>query len=356
MSICRILSTSKQKLKGAALDRFLLRKYGRSWDSVPIPHVAQSQLSKPAIQKFRKLSKASQRIDPTVLKEPLTGLLDKLNLLDGPYLKRAAALLFLPEPDRVITGAYVKIGFFRTNTDLLYQDEVHGDLFSQVEKTVELLQTKYLRAGISYQGLQRMERFPIPEAALREAILNAIIHKDYATGIPIQISVYDSKLMIWNNGALPEHWNLKKLLGKHSSQPYNPEIANTFFRAGHIESWGRGIERIFEACKVHGSPKPKFKAESIGLWTVFGFGEEVVRTTQETREESREKTGVKTREKILTSIMADPSITTASLARLLDITAKGVEWQMKRLKAEGMIERIGPDKGGHWVVKDKMVK
>ena len=79
---------------------------------------------------------------------------------------------------------------------ILNSDEVHGDLFTQVGKTMELLLTKYLKAGISYQGIQRVETFPVPEAALREAVLNAIIHKDYASGAPIQISMYADKLMI----------------------------------------------------------------------------------------------------------------------------------------------------------------
>jgi len=99
-------------------------------------------------------------------------------LIEGKYLKRAALLLFHPEPERFLTGAFVKVGFFRTNDDLLYHDEVHGDLFMQVSKTMDLLLTKYLKAAIRYEGVQRVETFPVPEPALREALLNAIIHKD----------------------------------------------------------------------------------------------------------------------------------------------------------------------------------
>lgn len=61
--------------------------------------------------------------------------------------------------------------------------------------------------------------------------------------------VYDNKPEIWNCGTLPEDWTLNNLLGKHRSRPYNPDIANVFFRAGEIEAWGRGIERIVAACK-----------------------------------------------------------------------------------------------------------
>ncbi len=119
-----------------------------------------------------------------------------------------------------------------------------------MERTLDLLVTKYLKAGISYQGVQRVETLPVTEAALREAVLNAIVHKDYASGTPIQISVYNNKLMVWNPGELPPHWTMAKLRGKHPSRPFNPDIANAFFRAGLIEAWGRGIERIIAARKA----------------------------------------------------------------------------------------------------------
>ena len=69
--------------------------------------------------------------------------------MDGAYLKRAAVLLFHEDPEICVTGAYVKVGYFRTNADLLYHDEIHGDLFSQVDKTLDLVMTKYLRASIA---------------------------------------------------------------------------------------------------------------------------------------------------------------------------------------------------------------
>ena len=129
--------STNQSLKGAALDRFLLGRQGRHWDGVPVPYVRIKDLSKPVIAAFRKRARESQRLDSTILKESMPGLIEKLHLLDGQYLKRAVTLLFHPDPERFVTGAFVKIGFFRTNTDLLYQDEIHGDLFTQVEKTMD---------------------------------------------------------------------------------------------------------------------------------------------------------------------------------------------------------------------------
>lgn len=263
--------STNQLLKGAALDRFLLRKHGRHWDGVPLPGVVSADLDAGALKRFRSQALKSQRLSDTVLAEPDHALLEKLHLLEGAYLTRAAVLLFHAEPDRFFTGASVKIGYFEDNANLRYQDEVQGDLLRQVNQTIEILQAKYLRAWISYEGLQRIETWPVPTAALREAVLNAIVHKDYATGVPVQISVYPDRLLIWNPGQLPLDWTIEKLLHKHASQPFNPDLANAFFRAGFIEAWGRGIERILEACASAGVPRPDFRSESTGLWTEFRF-------------------------------------------------------------------------------------
>ena len=168
-------------MKGAALDRFLLRKQGLHWDAVPVPHATQSDFDPKALAYFRKRAAFSKRLSPEILQETDVVLIDKLHLKEGTHLKRAAVLLFHADPERFITGAFVKIGFFRSNAELLYHDEVHGDLFTQVNQTLELLLTKYTKAMISYRGVQRFETYPVPEEALREAVLNAIAHKDYAS-------------------------------------------------------------------------------------------------------------------------------------------------------------------------------
>lgn len=350
--------STTQMLKGAALDRFLLRKYGRTWDGYPMPGVGVRNLSKPAFKAFRELAKQSRRMNSTQLKGTDASLLEKLNLLEGNYLKRAALLLFHPDPEKFVTGAFVKIGFFRSDTDLVYHDEVHGDLFTQTRMTVEILLTKYLKAAISYRGIDRIESLPMPEDALRETLLNALIHRDYAVGSPIQIRVYQDKLRIWNPGHLPEGWTVAKLLGAHSSKPYNPEIAGAFFRAGEIEAWGRGIQRIFSACKEAGTPEPRIEYEAGDLWFEFPFAETYLTVLAadtddrggETREKTREKTRGKTRGKILSLIGQNPGIAMQELAQSLGITTKGVEWQVRELKKSGHLQRIGPARGGQWIV------
>ena len=344
-----------QELKGTALDRFLLRRQGRTWDGAPLPQAGVDDLSVAAIDAFRKLAGNGQRLEPAVLREPAAGLIDKLHLLDGPYLKRAAVLLFHADPERFVTGAFVKIGYFRSESDLVYHDEIHGNLFVQVQRTMELLLTKYLKAAISYRGIQRIESLPVPEAALREALLNALIHRDYSVGAPVQIRVYDDRLKIWNPGHLPDHWTVGKLLKPHASQPFNPDIANTFFRAGEIEAWGRGIQRIFEVCKERGAPPPVIDYSPGDLWIEFPYAPDYLAVIhpsddEKVSAETPVKTPVKTPEAILAILRQQPTLTLAELAEALGKSRSAVERAARKLREDGRLRYVGPQKGGHWEV------
>ncbi len=261
--------STKQELKGAALDKFMLRKKGKKWDGVPILNVSVSDLDNDTLDFFRKRALKSKRIEDSILTDTNEQLIDNLQLKENDYLKRASILLFHPKPENFVSGAYIKIGFFETDTQLMYQDEIHGNLFHQIETTIELLFTKYIKAIISYEGIHRIETYEYPKDAIREALLNAISHKDYSYGVPIQISVYKDKIMIWNEGHLPDNWTAEKLTQKHSSKPYNPDIANAFFRSGYIESWGRGTIKIIEKCVETGLPSPKYTYEGSDFWVEF---------------------------------------------------------------------------------------
>ena len=258
---------TNQELKGAALDRFMLRKQGKTWNGVPVPYLKAEDLDNATFDLFRKYAKRSGRMEEADLMDDNHGLLEKLRLYEGSYLKRAAALLFHPDPEKYVTGAFVKVGFFREG--------------------MYLVCTKYMKAIITYEGIQRIETLPMPREALREALLNACINKDYAEPSPIQIRVYENKLEIINGGVLPEGWTVETLLSSHRSMPYNPDIANTFFRVGEIEAWGRGIERIITACKNDGFSTPEFRYDASGIWTTFKFEYPERATTQKNDPEKR---------------------------------------------------------------------
>ena len=239
--------STKQELKGAALNRFLLERTGLKWDEYVVAEAKVEDLSAEAFARFRKEAAKSGRVAEDVLQDTNEVLLSNLHLADefGQKLQRAALLLFHPDPERTASGAYIKLGFFSAeDDDLVFQDEVHGPLMLQVDRALDLLKTKYTYHAISYEGGHRREKSLYPEDALREVLLNAIAHKDYTSGVPIQVSVYPDRIMVWNAGELPENWGVERLFEKHPSLAPNPSVANGFFRAGDIEAWGRGYRRM----------------------------------------------------------------------------------------------------------------
>jgi ATP-dependent DNA helicase RecG len=261
--------STKQELKGKSLDKFLLERQGKKWDGVPVPNVKVSSLSKNAFATFKEKATLSKRVSVSVFEDSDEQLLENLHLKEGHYLKRAALLLFHEDPEKYITGAYIKIGFFAADDDLKFQDEVHGNLFDQIEKTSALLFSRYIKEEVSYDGISRKEALAYPAAAIREALLNAIAHKDYSGANPIQISVYDDKIIFWNEGHLPDNWTIENLKQKHPSIPFNPDIADTLFKSGYIEAWGRGTLNMSNECVKIGLPEPTFRYEMSGFLVEF---------------------------------------------------------------------------------------
>ena len=176
-------------------------------------------------------------------------LLKNLRGFENENLTRAAVLAFHPDPEQWFIGAYIKIAYFIDDADILYQDEIHGPLISQVDETLEIIYTKYMKALIDYEGVTRRETFFFPKEAFRELLLNAVIHKDYMQTIPIQIQIYKDKIDIWNIGKMPDELRIEDLFKKHRSASRNPKIADIFFKCGFVESWGRGYIKIKKICE-----------------------------------------------------------------------------------------------------------
>ena len=187
----------------------------------------------------------------------------------------------------MVPGSYIKIAYFTSEADIEYQDEVHGALLIQPDKIMDLLYTKYLKAKISYEGITRVEKYPYPKEAVREALLNAIAHKDYAKLTPIQIRVYYDRLVISNDCVFLDDWTLDDLLVQHKSRPYNPLIANTFYRAGFVESWGRGIQKISESCAEHNCAAPEYQVKKEDFGIIFFPAKDTIESN-ETGEKSNE--------------------------------------------------------------------
>ncbi|MDD3772486.1 MAG: ATP-binding protein [Weeksellaceae bacterium] len=257
--------STKQELKGNSLNEFFLKRSGRTWDDVIELRASIDDIDIKAIESFKKAALKSKRMPFIEDENDISNILDNLLLLENKQIKRSAILLFGRNPCRFFVNAYVKIGRFgQTDDDLLFQEVVESNIFELADKTLEVLDRKFLISPITYEGLNRIENWEYPYKAVRETIINAIVHRDY-TGAPIQISVYDDKIIIWNEGKLPEGLSIEDLRKKHSSRPYNPIIAGVFFKGGLIESWGRGTINIYSECLKANIPEPKFESNFGGI-------------------------------------------------------------------------------------------
>lgn len=346
--------STNQKLTGPELESFILRRRGATWDNLPLPHFTMDDVDDEVVERFKKWAVKKGRIDKSVLDEPKDILMEKLRLTNNGYLTNAAMLLFSKDPQQWLQGAYAKIGFFETDADLLYQDEIHGSLLDQIDRIIEVAYLKYMKAKITYEGMQRIERYFVPDAALREALLNALCHKNYASGIPIQISIYDDKLYIANCGQLPENWTVEKLLSKHASAPFNPNIAHVFYLAGFIESWGRGIEKICTACREDGVPQPEYSVNPGDIMVKFTApADRTIRSENKVTERVTERVTEKESE-VLYLLFENPNYTTKELAEKLSLSRKTISERLKSLKGKNIIRRVGSDTKGHWeIIEDE---
>lgn len=169
--------STTSELKGAALSRFLLSCSGISWDAVIESRASLKDIDTASVRQFQQLAK---KRFPFIARERNTRLvLEKLNLIEKGKLRRAAILLFAKDPRKYFTSAFVQVGRFVSESEVVSTDVIEGNLFTQVEKTIEILRIKYLENRFYYEGIRRKEDMIYPEDALREAVINAVIHRDY---------------------------------------------------------------------------------------------------------------------------------------------------------------------------------
>ena len=263
--------STTQELKGGALQRLLLKANNLTWDAVGIDNASFDDIDNNTVSRFVIKATESNRLPSGVDSINIKQLFQNLNLLtqDGE-ITRAAILLFGKNPSRFFPCAFFQIGRFGGTdpTDLIIQDRIEGNLFYIFDQVIDFLKSKYLLSPISYQGMQRVETLEIPDKAIREAVLNALIHKDYTSLSAIALRIYDPTVSIWNSGEL-ENLTIEDLCKDHASYLRNPIIANIIYRAGYIEAWGRGTLTIIDEAVKNGLPQPVFKTRQGGLEVIF---------------------------------------------------------------------------------------
>jgi len=333
-----------QELQGKELTDFLILKTGITWDDAIEDISYTGQLDKSTVEDFIRF--ASDRIPSIVREKNTITILKKLKLSENSKLKRAAIMLFgeSEEVDNLYSHACVKIGQFLSETDIKTMDVVKGNLFQQLEKTLEILPSKYLRSEIKYEGIHRRDILEYPYEALREAIINALIHRDYHSFSQIQIRVYPDKLIIMNAGSLPPEVPLESLKTEHLSKPRNRLLAETFYYAGFIEAWGRGTLKIIEKCVEQELPEPEFKAEN-NVMTVTFFKDKW-------NEENLKKLDLNERQiKAVKYVKENGKITNREYREINSLSDEGARIDLNILVEKNILVPTGKGRNVHYLLK-----
>ena len=346
---------TKQQLTGIALTEFITKKTGVRWEDVTVDGITVDDLDAESFKIFRREALRSKRMTEAELNISNEELLSKLKLLSNGKLKRSAVLLFYGDPSIVQVGSFVKVGKFANGT-VEYHDDLEGSLISTADKVVDLIYLKYLKAKITYEHDRRVETYPFARNAIREAIYNAIAHNCYMYGTPIQIRIEEEQIIISNRCILPEGWTAETLMQPHDSIPYNPDIANVFYRAGYIETWGQGIQKICDECTAFGAELPKYEIIGTGLRVYFpALKSALIDQPKAPKHQNTDKHSALDDAmvlRIIEKLKEQPDISQEALGESIGVTRRVVQKYINALKEAGRIERVGGKRYGHWEIKE----
>jgi|LGOV01.1.fsa_nt_gb ATP-dependent DNA helicase RecG len=260
----------------------------------------------------------------------------------------------------------IKCARFKGNDvgEFIDQKEFAGPLYEQVENAMKFAMIYIAKAGI-VKGLQRIDTYEIPLEAIREALVNAVVHRDYSiSGADIKFAVFDDRIEITSPGALPKALEIEDILSGRS-EIRNKVIARFFKEIHFIEQWGTGIKKILKACKSAGIREPEFRESGLFFKVILYKNkkefEQVIhdiendrlRDNRQTSWEPSLKSSLKTSQKILEIMKENQLITIQELSALLGISDRAIKNNINKLKKQDLIKRIGPAKGGRWEVNEE---
>ena len=346
------VGNSTREVPPSELPRFLLERTGQNWDELPTDFGLEA-ISERTVADFRVLARG--RLPDLSPSDTTALVLAKLQLtLTEDRLNRAGLLLFGRDPQRMTRTAYVQVGRFQDETTFLDEKTVTGNLFVQLEQTMQAIRSYvFVRydipktaAGRSpLEDLQRHEVWEFPYDAVREAVLNALVHRDYTSVGRIQIRVYNDRLVISNPGSLPEALTVSDLFNEHNSFPRNPAIAQTIYYTQLIEKWGTGTIRMRNACRAEGAPDPEFEARP----------EEFIVTLRKGRDQTSRQASAHEQENRVTALAASrqTGINRQDVIDLLKCDPQIASNLLLRLKRQKRLVQIGTHRWARYIVPNR---
>jgi len=340
----RVGSTT-QKLTGDKLRSLILSDRGMSWTDLPA--AGDKTISEEAVKHFIDAGKTSKRL-PDDIGYDADMILERFDLINEEgSLTNAGWLLFGKNSSRSYEGTFVKIGEFSPEGELRREDRIFVPVIMQPDAVMYALYEKYIPGLFEYEGARRLTVFRYPHKAVREALINAIIHKRYDDFEPITVRVDPNRLSIYNDGELPEGWTVENLKRPHNSIRRNKKIADVFHHAGYIESWGKGIDLILDECRENGNPEPEFNVRHGGLDVIF-----TPNRTIKYGLPLKLPIGLSENEVGVCKLIDENNeITVAEIIEQLKISRSTVKRVLESLIDKGIIIRTGSKKTGSWRFK-----
>lgn len=260
---------TNQRLSPSEASELYLESRGLTWDETAIARVRGRDVDPDQVRRFLHRAKLERRweISPET---PVTQALRQLGVIRHGQLTAAGLLLFGKDPQRLMPQAALRCARFKGDTTLNFLDlkVIEGDLIAQVEEAVAFVK-RHISMAAEITDLERKERWEYPIEAIREAIVNAVCHRDYASSGNVQVRIFDHGLEVWNPGGLPPGLSIEDLRGSHESKPRNKLIARVFFLIRYIEQFGTGTRRMIADCLAARLPEPVFESRAETFRVVF---------------------------------------------------------------------------------------
>jgi ATP-dependent DNA helicase RecG len=260
------LHGANHQLSAQEVANLHLKTFGSSWDYYPSPHYDLDSISLDKVAQFIDL--ANQIREVKIQDDPLTVLLKFELLKNNKQIANACHLLFSKND---LFNATISIGRFASQTSIKDSLVLRTDLFQEVDSTLAFLKKHINKNYIITGNPQREEKWEYPLEALREIVVNMIVHRDYQSAGDAIIKIFDNRIEFYNPGGLENGLTIADLqAGTYTSFARNRKIADVFREAGMIEKYGSGIQRIKSAFVHHGLQVPIFEEFQKGFRvTVF---------------------------------------------------------------------------------------
>ncbi len=331
----------------ASLIRYLERKgymQRRPFDSTAIPEAGMKDLDASFMRNYIYMARAKRNFKLDV-ETPPEELLGKLGLRDSDgSLVNAAVLLFGREPQRFFPASEVKCAQFYGNVvekPIPSYQIYHGNVFELADQATSFVMSRvdnWVGTRDSGETASVPTRPELPVDAVKEAIVNAICHRDYSCPASVQVMLFRNRLEVRNPGSLPVGLTPRKLETSHNSYPQNLRLAEAMYRNGYIEKMGTGTEDIIRKCREHGLRRPEFRQDGDFVVTIW-------------RNEDESSVRQEDLSAMVAKMGMNPAISRAQLAKELGISLRQVIKLIDKLRDEGSLSREGSARGGRWVLK-----